>query len=154
MRLKSRLTITPKEKDSLSQQPFEEGSRVIYGRASQYAPLVIRAYEARRVPPCFGTLSSDGCRSEYHDCPAHPHPTGPVGIVSVYAENGGDLRLERQKRLLRCGESSPTRRRVYMSDLTSDFGDGKSSATLGLLGYRDWRRQTRAIICGSCADEV
>ena len=37
-----------------------------------------------------------------------------------------------------------------MSDLTSDFGDGKSSATLGLLGYqigeenpRDYLRQLR-----------
>jgi serine/threonine protein kinase len=42
------------EKDSLSQKPFEEGLRVIYGRASQYAPLVIRAYEARQVPPVLG----------------------------------------------------------------------------------------------------
>jgi hypothetical protein len=40
----------------------------------------------------------------------------------------------------------------YMSDLTSDFGDGKSSATLGLLAFmigddkpRDYLRQLRGL---------
>jgi serine/threonine protein kinase len=54
------------EKDSLSQKPFEEGLRVIYGRASQYAPLVIRAYEARQVSPALG-LYQAMIESEYHE---------------------------------------------------------------------------------------
>ena len=65
------------KKDSLSQQPFEEGLRVIYGRASQYAPLVIRAYEARRVPPALG-LYQAMVQSEYHDYLISP--TGNVGL--------------------------------------------------------------------------
>lgn len=55
------------KKDSLSQVPLEEGLRVIYGRASQYSPLVIQAYEARQVPPALGFYQAM-IESEYHDC--------------------------------------------------------------------------------------
>ena len=50
------------EKDSLSQKPFEEGLRVIYGRATQYAPLIIQAYETQRIAPAGRVPSHDRVR--------------------------------------------------------------------------------------------
>lgn len=133
------------EKDSLSQKPFEEGLRVIYGRASQYAPLVIRAYEARQVPAVLG-LYQAMIESEYHDCLVSP--TGPVGLFQFNRKTAAIYGLT-PKDYCNVEKQSDAAARL-MSDLTSDFGDGKSSATLGLLGFvigengtRDYLRQLR-----------
>jgi len=133
------------EKDSLSQKPFEEGLRVIYGRASQYAPLVIRAYEARQVPPALG-LYQAMIESEYHDCLISD--AGPVGLFQFSRKTAAKYNLK-PKDYCDVEKQSDAAAR-YMSDLTSDFGDGKSSATLGLLGFvigedkpREYLRQLR-----------
>ncbi|MDQ3131409.1 MAG: transglycosylase SLT domain-containing protein, partial [Acidobacteriota bacterium] len=133
------------EKDSLSQKPFEEGLRVIYGRASQYAPLVIRAYEARRVPPALGIYQAM-IESEYHDCLISE--TGPVGLFQFSRKTAAKYGLK-PKDYCDVEKQSDAAAR-YMSDLSSDFGDGKSSATLGLLGFmigedkpREYLRQLR-----------
>ena len=131
------------EKDSLSQKPFEEGLRVIYGRASQYAPLVIRAYEARRVPPALGIYQAM-IESEYHDCLISE--TGPVGLFQFSRKTAAKYGLT-PKDFCNVEKQSDAAAR-YMSDLTSDFSDGKSSATLVLFSYvvgengtRDYLRQ-------------
>ncbi len=136
------------EKDSLSQKPFEEGLRVIYGRASQYAPLVIRAYEARQLPPALG-LYQAMIESEYHDCLISE--TGNAGLFQFTRKTAAKYNLK-PKDYCDVEKQSDAAAR-YMSDLTSDFGDGKSSATLGLLGFvigedkpRDYLRQLRG--CG------
>ncbi len=131
------------EKDSLSQKPFEEGLRVIYGRASQYAPLVIRAYEARRVPPALG-LYQAMVESEYHDCLISE--TGNAGLFQFAPKTAAKYGLTPKDSCNVEKQSDAAAR--YMSDLTSDFSDGKSSATLVLFSYvvgesgtRDYLRQ-------------
>jgi hypothetical protein len=133
------------EKDSLSQKPFEEGLRVIYGRASQYAPLVIRAYEARQVPPALGIYQAM-VESEYHDC--FINKSGNAGLFQFAPKTAAKYGLTPKDY---CNvEKQSDAAAGYMSDLTSDFSDGKSSATLGLLGFvigengtRDYLRQLR-----------
>jgi hypothetical protein len=134
-------------KDSLSQKPFAEGLRAIYGRASQYAAVVIRAYEARRVPPALG-LYQAMIESEYHDCPEPPFPNGPVGMFQFSRGTAAKYGLAPSDYCNVEKQSDAAAR--HMSDLASDFGDGKSNATLGLLAYliggdgvRDYLRQLR-----------
>src|SRR4029077_14047312 len=52
------LTSSVSRKDSLSQKPFEEGLRIIYGRATQYVPMVTKAYKARQVSPALGVYQA------------------------------------------------------------------------------------------------
>jgi hypothetical protein len=118
-------------KDSLSQKPFEEGLRVIYGRATQYAPLVVRSYETRNVPAALG-LYQAMIESEYRDCYSTEVSHGLFGFslktAAKYGLNGKDLcDVEKQ--------SDAAAR--YMSDLASDFGGEKTNPTLGLLAYAD-----------------
>jgi hypothetical protein len=134
-----------RQKDSLSQKPFEEGLRVIYGRASQYAPLIIRAYQARQVAPALGIYQAM-IESEYHDCFVNQ-----IGSVRLFqfapktAEKYG-LTLKDYCNVEKQSDAAAH----YMSDLSSDFVNGNSSATLGLLGFvigenrvRDYLRQLR-----------
>ncbi|MCA1622915.1 MAG: protein kinase [Acidobacteria bacterium] len=135
------------KKDSLSQKPFEEGLRVIYGRASQYAPLVIRAYEARQVPSALG-LYQAMIESEYNDCPTHPHPTGPVGLFRFSRKMAVIYGLTPKDY---CSvEKQSNAAAHHMSDLISDFGEEKSSWTLALFSFdqggdkvREYLRQLR-----------
>lgn len=135
------------EKDSLSQKPYEEGLRVIYGRASQYAPMVIRAYEGQKVPPTLG-LYQAMIESEYHDCPSAPMANGPVGMFQFSRRTAAKYGLSPSDYCNVEKQSDAAAR--YMSDLISDFGEGKSNSTLGLLSYmmgenevRDYLRQLR-----------
>ncbi|MGI8640255.1 MAG: protein kinase domain-containing protein [Pyrinomonadaceae bacterium] len=118
------------KKDNLSQKPFEEGMRVIYGRASQYAPTITRAYEARQIAPVLG-LYQAMVESEYHDCLTSP--IGSVGLFQFQPETAREYGLM-PKDYCNVEKQADAAAR-YMSNLTSDFGNGKSSATLGLLGF-------------------
>ncbi|MBC7899792.1 MAG: transglycosylase SLT domain-containing protein [Saprospiraceae bacterium] len=136
------------EKDSLSQKPFEEGLRAIYGRASQFAPLVARSYESQKVPVALG-LYQAMIESEYHDClNLTEHPRAPVGLFQFSRKTAEayDLKpadyCDVQKQCVAAAR--------HMSDLISDFGSEKSSWTLALLSFnqgpkdvRDYLRQLR-----------
>ncbi|MGB7069673.1 MAG: transglycosylase SLT domain-containing protein [Pyrinomonadaceae bacterium] len=139
------------DKDSLSQKPGEEGLRAIYGRATQFAPTVIRAFDEQKVPAALG-LYQAMVESEYHDCPdlnwEHPG-RAPVGLFQFSRNTAGLYGLlpadycNVQKQ---CDAAAR-----HMSDLISDFGAEKSSWTLALFsfnqgadGVRDYLRQLRA----------
>ncbi len=129
-----------RKKDSLSQEPFKEGLRVIYGRATQYAPLVTRSYEGHKVPSALG-LYQAMIESEYRDCPTHPDPRGPVGLfqfrrstAALYGLTPNDY-CDVQKQ---CDAAAR-----LMSDLISDFGSEKSSWTLALFSFDQGGEQVR-----------
>ena len=133
------------EKESLSQKPFEEGLRVIYGRGSQLAPLIIKAYEARRVPPALGIYQAM-VESEYHDCLVSS--IGSVGLFQFQPSTARKYGLS-PKDYCNVEKQSDAAAR-YMADLSSDFVDGRSSATLGLFAFvigegalREYLRQMR-----------
>ncbi len=84
--------------------------------------------------------------SEYHDCLISD--AGNAGLFQFSRKTAAKYNLK-PKDYCDVEKQSDAAAR-YMSDLTSDFGDGKSSATLGLLGYaigedkpRDYLRQMR-----------
>ena len=134
------------EKDSLSQKPFEEGLRVIYGRATQYAPLITRAYETQQLPPALG-LYQAMIESEYRF-----DLTSDIGTVGLFQF----MPKTAQKYGMKPADYHDPNKQAnaaahYMSDLTSDFGEGKSNSTLGLLafnigenGVREYLRQLRS----------
>ena len=125
-------------KDSLAQKPFEEGLRVIYGRASQYAPIVIRAYEAREVAPALGIYQAM-VESEYHDC--YVSKIGTVGLF-LFKPSTAQIYGLTPKNYCNVEKQSDAAAR-YMADLTSDFGEGKSSKTLVLFSFNQGEVQVR-----------
>ena len=137
------------DRDSLSQRPLEEGLRVIYGRATQFAPVIIRAFEEHKVPPALG-LYQAMIESEYHDClENHGHPRGPVGLFQFSRRTAAQYGMEPTDYCDVRKQCDAAAR--HMSDLISDFGTEKSSWTLALLsfheganGVRETLRETRA----------
>ncbi|MEP7077112.1 MAG: hypothetical protein ABI878_15005 [Acidobacteriota bacterium] len=114
--------------DSLSQKPFEEGLRVIYGRATQYVPMIAQMYTEREMPPPLGIYQAM-VESEYRDCPISDLGVGMFQFSRKTAAKYG----------LQARDYCNVRKQAvaaasYMSDLKSDFS-GPSSSGLGLFGY-------------------
>lgn len=133
MAIKTEINHYLKRKDSLSQKQFEEGLRAVYGRGTQYAPLIIRAYEKNNVPPGLG-LYQAMVESEFHDCPPRLGPNhGPVGMFQFSPSTAEDYGLTPADY---CNvEKQADAAARHMSDLSSDFGEGNADASLGLLSY-------------------
>lgn len=134
-------------KDSLSQEPFKEGLRVIYGRASQYAPLIANTFNSRKVPAVLGIYQAM-IESEYRDCPTNPHPRGPVGLFQ-FSRKTAELYQLTPPDYCNIEKQADAAAR-HMSDLLSDFGTERSSWTLALLsfnigsdGVREYLREIR-----------
>jgi len=133
-------------KDSLSQEPFQEGLRFIYGRASQYVPLIAQQFESRNVPPVVGIYQAM-IESEYRDC--YVNQFGSKGFFQITrrtARQYGVMEDDRCKVDLQADAAAR-----YMSDLLSDFGSERSSWTLALVswnqggeGSREQLRELRA----------
>lgn len=135
-------------KDSLSQKQFEEGMRTIYGRATQYAPMISRTFEAQKVPVVLGIYQAM-IESEYRDCPTSIHPRGPVGLFRFNRKTADHYGLK-EKDFCDTQKQAEAAAR-HMSDLLSDFGSEKNSWTLALLGFnigtedvRNYLRQMRS----------
>lgn len=146
--IKAEIDYYVKRKDSLSQKQYEEGLRAVYGRGTQYAPLIIRAYEKNGMSPALG-LYQAMVESEFHDCPPARTPHGgPVGMFQFSRPTAEKYGLTPADYCNVDKQADAAAR--HMSDLASDFGEGNSNASLGLLSYmygaedvRDFLRQLR-----------
>jgi DNA-binding winged helix-turn-helix (wHTH) protein len=127
-----------RRRDSFSQEPFQEGLRFVYGRASQYVPLVAEEFEKERVPPAIGIYQAM-VQSEYRDCPKSDG--GPIGLFQLTRKTAGEYGL-REDELCKMDRQSHAAAR-YMSDLLSDFGSEESSWTLSLLSFQQGGEVTR-----------
>ena len=131
------------DRDSLSQKPFEEGLRAVYGRGTQFAPVVIRAFEEQNVPAALG-LYQAMIESEYHDClePSWEGPgRGPIGLFQFSRQTGSRYGMKPTDFCNVRKQCDAAAR--YMSDLISDFGSEKSSWTLALLSFNQGGEQVR-----------
>ena len=125
-------------RDSLSQDPFRDGLRTVYGRASQYVPLVSAEFEKENVPIVVGIYQAL-IESEYRDC--LENVTGPTGVFQLSkstAEQFGLAAHDRCKVDLSAKAAS-----AYMAKLSSDFGGERSSWTLALLSFDQGEALTR-----------
>lgn len=137
-----------KRKDSLSQNQFEEGLRAVYGRGTQYAPLIIKAYEKNNIPPALG-LYQAMIESEFHDCPPpRPGHRGPVGMFQFSTSTAAEYGLTPADYCSIDKQADAAAR--HMADLASDLGEGSANGSLGLLSYmyggesvREYLRQLR-----------
>jgi len=114
----------------LSQEPFKDGLRVVYGRASQYVPLVSAEFDEKKVPIAIGIYQAV-VESEYRDCLMSD--TGPVGIfqfTKATAQQHGLAPKDRCK-----VDLSSKAAAKYNSKLLSDLGRDHSSWTLAVLSF-------------------
>jgi hypothetical protein len=116
--------------DSLSQEPFQEGLHTIYGRGSQFAPMVTRHFEQRGVPPVMG-LYVAMAETEYHTCPETPHHA--KGMFLFIPETARAYGVDPAER---CDvEKIVPAAAHYMADRIAEFGSDGSSMTLALLSF-------------------
>jgi serine/threonine protein kinase len=117
--------------DSLSQEPLKEGLLLIYGRATQYVPLISDEFKNADVPAVLGIYLAM-VESEYHDCLVSD--TGPVGLFQFTRKTAQYYGLGDEER---CKVDKQARAAAYyLSDLMSEFGRENSSWTLALLSFQ------------------
>ena len=125
-------------RDNLSQEPFQEGLRSIFGRASQYVPLIAKEYEMRGDPPAIGIYQAM-VESEYRDCLVNQ--TGNIGIFQFTRRTARKYKLTADD-MCRVDRQAAAASK-YISNLLSDFGTDKSSWTLALLSYDNGAERSR-----------
>jgi soluble lytic murein transglycosylase-like protein len=103
--------------DSLSAAPWEEGLRSIFGRASQYAPVIAKAFRDHGVPPLVG-LYIPMVESEYRAC--IDSPSGAVGLFQIMPETMRIYRLDPKDRC-KVEKAAPVAAQ-YVADRITEFG--------------------------------
>ena len=125
-------------RDSLSQEPFKEGLRSVYGRASQYVPMVAAEFEKEGVPTAIGIYQAI-VEAEYRDCLVNE--TGPTGIFQLTKATAEKFGLAAKDR---CRvDLSAKAAAAYESKLRRDLGSEGSSWTLTILSYNQGEEATR-----------
>lgn len=107
-----------------------ENLRSLFDRASSYAPVIVRAFRERRVPPVMG-LYIPLIESEYRACLQSPY--GATGLFQfmpasarAYGANAGDL--------CNAEKMAPVAAK-YIADRITEFGTDARSMTLVLLSF-------------------
>lgn len=102
----------------------------LYGRASRYAPDIIKAFNARGIPPVVG-LYIVMIETEYHDC--LESPVGAKGLFQFMPETARGYGVDPNDR---CDvkKMSPAAAH-YIADRITEFGPDAMSVALGIAGY-------------------
>ncbi len=102
----------------------------LYGRASTYAPEIIKAFNARGIPPVVG-LYIVMIETEYHDC--LESPVGAKGLFQFMPETARAYGVDPNDR---CDvkKMSPAAAH-YIADRITEFGPDAMSVALGIAGY-------------------
>jgi formylglycine-generating enzyme required for sulfatase activity len=124
-------------RDSLSQEPLKDGLRTVYGRASQYVPMVSAEFKKENVPPAIGIYQAI-IESEYRDC--LKSDTGPIGIFQFSKRTAQKYGLDPNDR---CRvDLSAKAAAAYISHLLTYFGSESSSRTLAVLSFNQGEELT------------
>ncbi len=116
--------------NSSSTQLWGEGLRSLYGRATRYAPYIIRAFNARGVPPVVG-LYIVMVETEYHEC--LESPVGAKGLFQFMPETARAYGVDPTDRC-KVEKMAPAAAH-YMADRIAEFGTDSMSVALGIAGY-------------------
>lgn len=116
--------------NTTSTKLWGENLHSLYGRASIYAPEIIKAFNSRGVPSIVG-LYIVMIETEYHDC--LESPVGAKGLFQFMPETARGYGVDPNDR---CDvkKMSPAAAH-YMADRITEFGPDAMSVALGIAGY-------------------
>ncbi|HKX28557.1 MAG TPA: protein kinase, partial [Blastocatellia bacterium] len=131
--IKKQLESYVAKRNSLSTTPGKESIKTVYARASIYAPFIIEAFRAHRLPPILGLYVAMN-ETDYHPCTESP--VGAKGLFSFLPQTAQRYGL----RLVPNDERCDPRRIAeaaarYLEDLTKRFGQDSDARTLALAAY-------------------
>jgi serine/threonine protein kinase len=117
--------------NSLSEKQWAEGLRVVFGRASQYAPVIVRCFSSRQVPPIIG-LYIPMIESEYRAC-LNNEPVGVLGMYQFMPETAVRYGVNPKDR---CDvEKIIPAAAEYIADRIFEFGSDSMSMTLAIYSF-------------------
>ena len=116
--------------NTTSTKLWGENLHSLYGRASLYAPEIIKAFSSRGIPSVVG-LYIVMIETEYHDC--LESPVGAKGLFQFMPETARGYGVDPSDR---CDvkKMSPAAAH-YMADRITEFGPDAMSVALGIAGY-------------------
>lgn len=115
-----------------SQRMWGEDLRFVFARArTRYAPHIIRAFNARGVPPVVG-LYIAMIETEYHNIQSENF-AGAAGLFQFIAPTARLYGVEPSERT-NIEKMAPAAAR-YMSDRIAEFGSDSMSVALAIAGY-------------------
>ncbi len=113
-----------------SKKLWGEGLPSLYGRATQYAPMIIKAFNVRGVPSVVG-LYIVMIETEYHEC--LESPVGAKGLFQFMPETARGYGVSPEERC-NVEKMSPAAAH-YMADRIAEFGPDAMSVALAIAGY-------------------
>lgn len=115
---------------SLSKEPWKEGLRSIFGRASQYAPIINQAFKERSVPNIIG-LYLPMIETEYQSC--MESSKGALGLFPFIPASAKEYNVDPDDR---CNvEKIAPVAAQYISDKIAEFGTDWGSLTLAISSF-------------------
>jgi len=121
------------KRDSLSTALGRESIKAVYARARVYAPFIIEAFRARRLPPILGLYIAMN-ETEYHPCVKSR--VGANGLFSFMPGTAERYGLQLTPEDERCDPRKTAQAAArYLEDLTRRFGQDSDSMTLAILAY-------------------
>lgn len=116
--------------NSLSEELWKEGLRSVFGRASQYAPVIVRSFKDRGIPPIVG-LYIPMIESEYRAC--LETNVGSKGMYLFMPDTARKYGISR-KDLCNIEKVAPAAA-DYIADRMVEFGADSMSMTLVLASF-------------------
>src|SRR5262249_16166492 len=113
--------------------PGGESIKAVYARASVYAPFIIEAFRARRLPPILGLYIAMN-ETDYHPC--MESPAGSKGLFSFIPETAERFGLKLTPEDERCDPRKIAQAASqYLEYLTGRFGHDADAMTVAMLAY-------------------
>lgn len=116
--------------NSLSEEVKKEGLRSMFGRASQYAPVIVRSFKNRGIPPIVG-LYIPMVESEYRACLEYDN--GAKGMY-LFMPDIARLYGMGPKDVCNIEKAAPAAA-DYIADRMIEFGSDSMSMTLVLASF-------------------
>src|SRR4030095_351089 len=121
------------KRNSLSTAPGQESIKAVYARASVYAPFIIEAFRARRLPPILGLYIAMN-ETDYHPCTKSG--VGAKGLFSFMPQTAARYGLQLTPEDERCDPRKLAQAAARcLEDLTRLFGRDADAVTLAMLAY-------------------
>jgi RIO-like serine/threonine protein kinase/soluble lytic murein transglycosylase-like protein len=132
-RIKKHVEAYAAKRNSLSTAPGRESIKAVYARASVYAPFIIEAFRARRLPPILGLYIAMN-ETDYHPC--LESGVGAKGLFSFMPETAERYGLQLTPKDERCNPRKIANAAAsFLEDLTRRFGQDADAMTLTMVAY-------------------